>query len=178
MNWLLPKIAGDPLAIKLQLLGWASARLSKFSFTGTPVRGLPRKLPIFHVYCDHQPILPGRPQRAAYNTRCTCDSPGRRHMRRASTKITSDKRIHISPETRALYRKRDTSVDNADPDAPVLPPELWENAIVGKFYRPKKTAITFRIDNDVLRWLKSKGKGHLSRINEILRQHMTGELKS
>ena len=102
----------------------------------------------------------------------------RRHMRRASTKINSDKRIHISPETRALYRKRDTSVDNADPDAPVLPPELWENAIVGKFYRPKKTAITFRIDNDVLRWLKSKGKGHLGRINEILRQHMTGELKS
>jgi uncharacterized protein (DUF4415 family) len=63
-------------------------------------------------------------------------------------------------------------LDNADPDAPVLPPEMWENAIIGKYYRPKKTPITLRVNNDVLAWLKSKGAGHLSRINEILRKQM------
>jgi uncharacterized protein (DUF4415 family) len=41
------------------------------------------------------------------------------------------------------------------------------NAVIGKYYRPLKTQISFRIDNEVLDWLHSKGSGHLSRINEI-----------
>jgi uncharacterized protein (DUF4415 family) len=47
--------------------------------------------------------------------------------------------------------------------------------LLGKSYRPLKTQISFRIDNEVLDWLKSKGQGRLSRINEILREHMTRE---
>jgi uncharacterized protein (DUF4415 family) len=31
------------------------------------------------------------------------------------------------------------------------------------------------LDNEVLDWLKSKGRGHLSRINEILRERMARE---
>jgi uncharacterized protein (DUF4415 family) len=54
---------------------------------------------------------------------------------------------------------------------------MWDNALIGKYYRPKKTPVTFRADNDVLAWLKSKGQGHLSRINEILRQQMRAEMK-
>ena len=34
--------------------------------------------------------------------------------------------------------------------------------MVGKYYRPLKSQISFRIDNDVLAWLRSKGQGHLS----------------
>lgn len=98
-------------------------------------------------------------------------------MRKVSIKTSSAKKIRISPETRTLYQKRDKNLDNADSDAPVLPPEFWDNALVGKFYRPRKTPVTLRIDNDVLLWLKSKGRGHLTRINEILRQQMIGELK-
>ena len=48
---------------------------------------------------------------------------------------------------------------------------------MGKYYRPLKTQISFRIDNDVLDWLKSKGEGHLSRINAILRERMESELR-
>jgi uncharacterized protein (DUF4415 family) len=36
---------------------------------------------------------------------------------------------------------------------------------------------TFRVDSDVLAWLKSKGRGHLTGINEILREQMSAELK-
>jgi uncharacterized protein (DUF4415 family) len=43
---------------------------------------------------------------------------------------------------------------------------------VGKFYRPLKSQISFRIDNDILAWLKLQGAGHLSRINAILRRQM------
>jgi len=53
-----------------------------------------------------------------------------------------------------------------------MPPEFWAKATVGKYYRPIKTQISFRVDNEILDWLKSKGEGHLSRINEILREQM------
>lgn len=80
----------------------------------------------------------------------------------------------ISQATKEAYRKRDRKLDN-DPDTPLLPLEYWNNAVIGKYYRPLKTQISFRIDNDVLDWLKSKGEGHLSRINQILRECMTRE---
>jgi uncharacterized protein (DUF4415 family) len=98
-------------------------------------------------------------------------------MKKAPTTTNSDdfRRIKISQETRDLWEQRDKSLDN-DPDAPQLPPEMWDNAIIGKYYRPKKTPVTFRVDADVLAWLKSKGTGHLSRINDILRQQMRSEL--
>jgi len=85
------------------------------------------------------------------------------------------RRLKIGQTTRDLWEQRDKSLDN-DPDAPQLPPEMWDNAIIGKYYRPKKTPVTFRVDADVLAWLKSKGTGHLSRINDILRQQMRSEL--
>ncbi len=95
-------------------------------------------------------------------------------MRKASTTTNSAKRLKISKETRRAYGKRDSALDR-DPDAPQLPPDYWTNAVIGKYYRPRKTQISFRIDNEVLDWLKSKGQGHLSRINEILRERMTRE---
>jgi uncharacterized protein (DUF4415 family) len=93
-------------------------------------------------------------------------------MKKASTKTSSVKRLRISKETRLAHGKRDRRLDS-DPDAPQLPPAYWSNAVIGKYYRPRKTQISFRIDNEVLDWLKSQGEGHLSRINEILRERMT-----
>lgn len=94
-------------------------------------------------------------------------------MRKASTKTKS---VKISERTRALYKARDRSLDNADPDARVLPPEMWEKGTVGKYYRPLKSPVSIRLDADVLAWLKSKGEGHLTRINEILREQMMADL--
>ena len=88
--------------------------------------------------------------------------------------------VKISAETRELYKKRSRELQQdvtQDPDIPRLPTEKWELGEVGKFYRPLKTAVSVRIDNDVLAWLKSKGEGHLTRINEILRQTMSADLK-
>ena len=91
-------------------------------------------------------------------------------MSKASTKTRS---VKISSRTRDLYEKRDRRLDHAE--VPQLPPQQWAKGIVGKYYRPLKSQISFRIDNDVLAWLKSKGQGHLSRINAILRERMEGE---
>jgi uncharacterized protein (DUF4415 family) len=92
-------------------------------------------------------------------------------MRKASIKTNS---IKTSARTRRLYEQRDKSLDQGDP--PQLPPEVWAKGTIGKFYRPLKTAVSVRIDNDVIAWLKSKGDGHLTRINAILRSQMEGDL--
>jgi uncharacterized protein (DUF4415 family) len=99
-------------------------------------------------------------------------------MSRTPTQTSSAKRLKISDETRRAYNERDKSLDKLGPDAPVMPPEFWERAEIGKYYRPVKTQISFRIDIDLLQWLKSKGEGHLTRINEILRERMLAELKA
>ena len=95
-------------------------------------------------------------------------------MKKASTRTSSVKRLRIGKETRLAYEKRERNLEG-DPEAPLLPPEYWNNATIGKYYRPLKTQISLRIDNEVLDWLKSKGEGHLTRINEILRERMTRE---
>jgi len=95
-------------------------------------------------------------------------------MKKASTTTNSGKQLKISEKTKQEYGKRDRALDK-DAEAPQLPPSYWAGASIGKYYRPLKTQISLRIDNEVLDWLKSKGDGHLSRINEILRERMAAE---
>ena len=98
-------------------------------------------------------------------------------MSRQHTPINLRKGIKISEKTRQLYDKRDRSLDD-DRDSRPLPPEKWAHAMRREeFFRPIKKLTSVRIDADVLAWLRSEGAGHLSRINEILRQHMESELK-
>jgi uncharacterized protein (DUF4415 family) len=97
-------------------------------------------------------------------------------MSRERTPISSRKGINISGETRELYESRDHRLDK-DPDSRPLPPERWATAMRREeFFRPIKKQTTVRIDADVLDWLKAKGEGHLTRINEILRERMAAEL--
>lgn len=97
------------------------------------------------------------------------------NMSAERTKTNSVKRLKVSEETRQAYANRDKFLDSTDPDCPTMPPEFWDGAAIGKYYRPLNTQISFRIDNEVLDWLRSKGEGHLTRINEILRERMAAE---
>jgi uncharacterized protein (DUF4415 family) len=42
-------------------------------------------------------------------------------------------------------------------------------------YKPRKKAITLRLDADVLDWFKKPGRGYQTRINRALRQMMREE---
>jgi uncharacterized protein (DUF4415 family) len=44
--------------------------------------------------------------------------------------------------------------------------------------RPRKKAVSVRLDESVLVWLKSKGRGHLTLINDILANLMEAERKA
>jgi hypothetical protein len=56
-------------------------------------------------------------------------------MKQVSTKTNSAKRLKISEGTKTAYGNRDRRLDS-DPDAPQLPPEYWNNAVIGQYYRP------------------------------------------
>jgi uncharacterized protein (DUF4415 family) len=40
------------------------------------------------------------------------------------------------------------------------------------FYRPRKQAVTLRLDADVLAWFRASGPGYQTRINKLLRAAM------
>ena len=85
--------------------------------------------------------------------------------------------IRIDQNIKNLYAKRNRELDE-DADSAPLRPDKWAQAMRrDEFFRPIKKQTTVRIDADVLAWLKSKGSGHLTRINEILREQMIAELK-
>ncbi len=63
-----------------------------------------------------------------------------------------------------------------DLEIPETTPEQWATAVRGKHYKPRKEAISIRMDMDVLDWLRRKGPGYQTEINRILRERMIAEL--
>jgi uncharacterized protein (DUF4415 family) len=79
-------------------------------------------------------------------------------------------------EIQALISMPDEQIDTSD--IPELPPDAWKDAVRGKWYRPVKKAVSIRLDADVLAWLKAKGSGYQTRVNDLLRQRMVKEVKT
>jgi uncharacterized protein (DUF4415 family) len=78
-------------------------------------------------------------------------------------------------ELKALAALPDADIDYSD--IPPMDDSFWKNAVRNPYYKPTKTSTTVRIDSDVLRWLRSQGKGYQSRLNAILRREMMASLK-
>jgi uncharacterized protein (DUF4415 family) len=60
-------------------------------------------------------------------------------------------------------------------DIPRLTDEQFANMVRLRDARPRKIAVSVRLDAQVLDWLRSKGEGHLTRINDILTNLMEAE---
>ena len=67
-------------------------------------------------------------------------------------------------EIRYLMNLKDDDIDTTDI------PEItnFDDAEIGRFYRPKKESISLRVDADVLHWFRQH-KGYQKQINIILR---------
>ena len=61
-----------------------------------------------------------------------------------------------------------TSVDA--PEAESLGAEFWRSAHV--VMPAGKTSVHLRLDNDVVAWFRARGKGHLTRMNAVLRAYV------
>jgi uncharacterized protein (DUF4415 family) len=60
-------------------------------------------------------------------------------------------------------------------DIPRLTDQQLANLVRLRDARKPKVAVSVRLDPPVLEWLKSKGEGHLTRINDILTKLMEAE---
>ena len=63
----------------------------------------------------------------------------------------------------------DSFWDNARWQAPLFPPEPPA---------PKKISVHLRVDQDVLDWFRAQGKGHLTRMNAVLRAYFESQSRS
>jgi uncharacterized protein (DUF4415 family) len=80
-------------------------------------------------------------------------------------------------ETLRRHAAKQASGDDSDidfDDIPRLTDEQLAQMVRLRDIRPK-VPVSVRLDPRVLAWLKSKGEGHLTRINDILRNIMEAE---
>jgi uncharacterized protein (DUF4415 family) len=63
-------------------------------------------------------------------------------------------------------------------DIPRLTYAQLANMVRLRDARPPKVAVSVRLDANVLAWLRSKGQGHLTRINDILTNLMEAEQRT
>ncbi len=97
------------------------------------------------------------------------------HSKIVRHRVDLDNPPPLSEEIRAQLRKLaelgDEDIDFSDI------PEVTDFSNFVPFrdrhlYRPVKQSTTVRVDADVLKWLRSKGRGYQTRLNAILREAM------
>ena len=64
---------------------------------------------------------------------------------------------------------------HTDPDAVLLDASFWEEARL-VMPEPKKS-ISLRVDNEVLDWFKSRGRGYQTRMNAVLSAYVKAQKK-
>jgi uncharacterized protein (DUF4415 family) len=80
---------------------------------------------------------------------------------------------HSLSQIKAL-RERGKDRTRADtPEAKSLGVEFWKSARVAMPER--KASVHLRLDNDVLEWFRACGKGHLTRMNAVLRAYVEAQ---
>jgi uncharacterized protein (DUF4415 family) len=83
---------------------------------------------------------------------------------------------HTLNEVEAL-RERGEDPTHADaPEAEPLGPDFWKSARV--VMPTGKTSVHLRLDSDVAEWFKSRGNGHLTRMNAVLRAYVEAQKHS
>lgn len=76
--------------------------------------------------------------------------------------------------TREEQLERLRSLADEDIDLSDIPEVIdWAEAERGKYYRPKKKAISLRVDMDVLHWFKTQQGPYQTRMNEALREYVS-----
>ena len=80
---------------------------------------------------------------------------------------------HSLSEIQAM---RERGLDRTRPGAlpaQSLGKEFWKSARV--VFPSGKTSVHLRLDSDVVEWFKSRGKGHLTRMNAVLRAYVDAQ---
>jgi uncharacterized protein (DUF4415 family) len=78
----------------------------------------------------------------------------------------------------SLARQRAAGNTATRPDAPLreVDADFWATARVVMPHA--KSSVHLRLDSDVLDWFRQQGRGHLTRMNAVLRSYMEAQKKS
>ena len=81
----------------------------------------------------------------------------------------ADEQLQRLAKLATISKEPDTS------DLPEAPAGAWAPAEVGRFYHPRKEAVTIRLDADVLEWFRQSagGRGYQTAINAALRDFVS-----
>lgn len=83
-----------------------------------------------------------------------------------------DIRRYSADEIKDMTSRKDYVPTRKDAPEIELDEEFWQTAQIVMPDGQRKSLISLRVDSDVLEWFKIKGKGHLSRMNAVLRAYM------
>ena len=96
--------------------------------------------------------------------------------RRARTKRKSTIVRHSLKEVEELRSQGEDKTRPGAPEAEPLGADFWKSARV--VLPPGKTSVHLRLDRDVVEWFRSHGKGHLTRMNAVLRAYVDAKKRS
>jgi len=77
---------------------------------------------------------------------------------------------HSLSQIEALRKQGADPAISAAPEAESLGADFWSSAHVVE--PAGKTSIHLRVDSDVVEWFRAGGKGHLTRMNAVLRAYV------
>jgi uncharacterized protein (DUF4415 family) len=83
---------------------------------------------------------------------------------------------HTSKQSQTDWQRLDAMTDEEIDlsDCPEITPDQFARAVVRKGLpvTKNKAQVTLRIDDDVLEWFKSQGRGYQTQINALLKAYM------
>ncbi|MBV8474280.1 MAG: BrnA antitoxin family protein [Hyphomicrobiales bacterium] len=80
---------------------------------------------------------------------------------------------HSLSAIRAMRQRGEDRTRAEAPDAESLGADFWKSAHVRM--PAGKTSVHLRVDSDIVEWFKAGGKGHLSRMNAVLRAYVDAQ---
>jgi uncharacterized protein (DUF4415 family) len=93
--------------------------------------------------------------------------------KRAEMKGKSTTVRHSRSQVRAMRERGEDKTSPDAPDAKSLGADFWKSARV--VVPGGKTSVHLRLDSDVVEWFKANGKGHLTRMNAVLRAYVEAQ---
>jgi uncharacterized protein (DUF4415 family) len=81
----------------------------------------------------------------------------------------TDIRTYTFDELRQMRKRGEFAPTRPDAEEIELDDSFWAHAKWMPPLFPRKTSVHLRLDQDVLDWFKAQGKGHLTRMNAVLR---------
>lgn len=80
---------------------------------------------------------------------------------------------HSLSEIRARRERGEDRTSANAPEAKSLGADFWRSARV--VVPNGKTSVHLRLDSEVVEWFKARGKGHLTRMNAVLRAYVEAQ---